>query len=227
MTPDPREAILGRVRQALARPSAEPHWLHEPVGHGPHFPLPPEEVPALRKRFCAEFADLLGEFHTSGDVAAAREWIAEWVTREGFRPILAPQSPRLAPLLDGLAGVAWIPSDHPDIAGWGEAGLAITPCLGLIAESATIAVAADVSGRCLTVLPPVHLVVATEDQLVPSLEKMFERIRVRYSGGLPSSLSWISGPSRTADIEKILVLGAHGPKRLALLLLPPESLPPI
>ncbi|HVJ81832.1 MAG TPA: hypothetical protein VNC50_12265, partial [Planctomycetia bacterium] len=117
---------MGRVRQALARKSDEPHWLHEPTGDGPLFPLPPDEVPALRERFCAEFAELLGEFHRADDVAAARQWIAEWVLREGLQPILAPQSARLAPLLDGLSGLTWIAADHPNVAGWGDAGLAIT-----------------------------------------------------------------------------------------------------
>jgi L-lactate dehydrogenase complex protein LldG len=66
------------------------------------------------------------------------------------------------------------------------------------------------------VLPPVHLVIAQRDQLLPDLATALVFIRRRYDGQWPSTLSIITGPSRTGDIEKVLVLGAHGPKRLAV-----------
>ena len=58
--------------------------------------------------------------------------------------------------------------------------------------------------------------IARHDQLLPDLATAVHFLRARYAGHWPSSLSVITGPSRTADIEKILVMGAHGPKRLAL-----------
>jgi L-lactate dehydrogenase complex protein LldG len=73
-------------------------------------------------------------------------------------------------------------------------------------------------GRALSVLPPAHLVVARRDQLVPDLEAAFALMRKRYDRHWPSLICLISGPSRTGDIEKILVMGAHGPKRLAVYL---------
>ena len=73
----------------------------------------------------------------------------------------------------------------------------------------------------LSVLPPTHYVVATRGQLVPDLDAAFAILRAR--GALPSAVSFVSGPSRTADIEKILVLGAHGPRRLAIVLLPDDG----
>jgi L-lactate dehydrogenase complex protein LldG len=62
------------------------------------------------------------------------------------------------------------------------------------------------------------VVVATADQVVPTLADALDAARSRYAGQLPSMLSFITGPSRTGDIERILVLGAHGPKELFVLL---------
>jgi L-lactate dehydrogenase complex protein LldG len=64
----------------------------------------------------------------------------------------------------------------------------------------------------------VHVVVATADQLTGTLGDALHMIRERHGGRLPSMLSFITGPSRTGDIERILVLGAHGPKELFLIL---------
>ena len=72
-------------------------------------------------------------------------------------------------------------------------------------------------GRALSVLPPHHVVVARREQLVRDLPAAFAQLRERYSSSYPSFLSVITGPSRTGDIERILVLGAHGPKKLTIL----------
>ena len=67
-------------------------------------------------------------------------------------------------------------------------------------------------------LPPVHVVVATPEQIVATLADAFDALRERHESALPSMLSFITGPSRTGDIERILVLGAHGPKELFVIL---------
>ena len=90
--------------------------------------------------------------------------------------------------------------------------LGVTTCECLVARTGSIVV----STRALSVLPPVHLVIARRDQLVPGLTAAMALLRQRYGRRWPSALSVVTGPSRTADIEKILVMGAHGPKRLAL-----------
>ena len=69
-----------------------------------------------------------------------------------------------------------------------------------------------------TVIAPLHIVVATLDQLVPDLESVFVRIREREIQSRNSYVCLITGSSRTADIEKILVMGAHGPIRLIVVL---------
>jgi L-lactate dehydrogenase complex protein LldG len=68
------------------------------------------------------------------------------------------------------------------------------------------------------VLPPHHVVIARRGQLRPDLTAGFSLLRQKYAPDYPSFISFITGPSRTGDIERILVLGAHGPKRLTILL---------
>jgi L-lactate dehydrogenase complex protein LldG len=77
---------------------------------------------------------------------------------------------------------------------------------------------ASESGRQMNVFPPVHIVLAHVSQLVNYQEDALIAIHDKYGDSLPSSISTITGPSRTADIEKTLVLGAHGPKELVVFL---------
>ena len=72
-------------------------------------------------------------------------------------------------------------------------------------------------GRALSVLPPHHVVVARREQLLRDLPEAFSLLKDRYAPNYPSFISFITGPSRTGDIERILVLGAHGPKKLTIL----------
>jgi L-lactate dehydrogenase complex protein LldG len=72
-------------------------------------------------------------------------------------------------------------------------------------------------GRALSVLPPHHVVLTTRAQVVPDLAAAYAVLREKYGSNFPSFMSFITGPSRTGDIERILVLGAHGPKRLTIL----------
>jgi len=93
----------------------------------------------------------------------------------------------------------------------------VTGCDCLIAQTGSVIVTTvSAGGRALSVLPPTHLVIARREQLVPDLATAMALLRKRYDKHWPSALSVITGPSRTADIEKILVMGAHGPKRLVL-----------
>jgi L-lactate dehydrogenase complex protein LldG len=96
----------------------------------------------------------------------------------------------------------------------------ITSCELLVAQTGSILVSSRFSGgRGLSILPHVHVVVARTDQIVGTLGDAMETIKERHGGHLPSMLSFITGPSRTGDIERILVLGAHGPKELHVVLI--------
>lgn len=96
----------------------------------------------------------------------------------------------------------------------------ITQCEFLVARLGSIMVSSgQMSGRRLHVFPDTHIVLAYTSQLVPDLKDAFLRLRNKYETRFPSFVSLITGPSRTADIEKTLVMGAHGPKELYVFLL--------
>jgi len=91
----------------------------------------------------------------------------------------------------------------------------ITSCEFLIARTGSVMVSSVSSfGRQMHAFPPVHIVVAKAAQITDYYEDALIAVQHRYNGDLPSAITTITGPSRTADIEKTLVLGAHGPKEL-------------
>lgn len=91
----------------------------------------------------------------------------------------------------------------------------ITGCEFLVAQTGSVMVSsAQGGGRQMNIFPPVHIVIANKNQLVATLEEAYSLIQQKYADGLPSQIALVTGPSRTADIEKTLVLGAHGPREL-------------
>ncbi|MBV9674416.1 MAG: LUD domain-containing protein, partial [Verrucomicrobia bacterium] len=96
----------------------------------------------------------------------------------------------------------------------------VTACDALISQTGSILLTArSAGGRVLSVLPPHHVVVAEIHQLVADLPAAFELFYEKYGTNYPSFSTLITGPSRTGDIERILVLGAHGPKNLTVILI--------
>jgi L-lactate dehydrogenase complex protein LldG len=93
--------------------------------------------------------------------------------------------------------------------------ISITGCEVLVARTGTIVMsAAQASGRTASVYAPIHICIATSTQLVYEVKDALQLIKNRYEGQLPSLISFATGPSRTADIEKTLVVGVHGPKEV-------------
>jgi L-lactate dehydrogenase complex protein LldG len=95
----------------------------------------------------------------------------------------------------------------------------ITLCEFLVSRLGSIMISSrQLSGRRLNVFPEIHIVVAYTSQLVPDLKDAFAQLKIKYQNVIPSMITVITGPSRTADIEKTLVMGAHGPKEIYVLL---------
>ncbi|MFA5327258.1 MAG: lactate utilization protein [Prolixibacteraceae bacterium] len=97
--------------------------------------------------------------------------------------------------------------------------IGVTGCEFLVAHLGSVLISsAQISGRRLNVFPETHIVIANQAQLTDYLDRAIEKLQIKYKNNLPSLISNITGPSRTADIEKTLVMGMHGPKSLIVIL---------
>jgi L-lactate dehydrogenase complex protein LldG len=91
----------------------------------------------------------------------------------------------------------------------------VTGCEYLVARTGTIVMsAAQESGRTVSVYAPVHICIAYQKQLFFDLRDVLGFLKTKYNNNLPSLITFATGPSRTADIEKTLVTGVHGPKEV-------------
>ena len=90
----------------------------------------------------------------------------------------------------------------------------VTGCEALVARTGSIVLSSMNSGRLPSVYAPVHVCIAFSSQLVYHINEALTSIRSRYNNRLPSLITFATGPSRTADIEKTLVVGVHGPKEV-------------
>jgi L-lactate dehydrogenase complex protein LldG len=140
--------------------------------------------------------------------------LAEMISENGWKEIVCAEKP-LRDLLDANN----FPFECRDILSE-TTEVAITGCEYLVADLGSVIVSSAQSGsRKIFVYPPVHIVVAFSSQLVETLEEGYNKTVSEFGDNLPSMISIITGPSRTADIEKTLVLGAHGPKKLHIFIL--------
>src|SRR5690606_13062302 len=122
------------------------------------------------------------------NISARSRWLEQRRGQEAFEGILGN-------LVDG---------DLADI----EAG--ITDCEYLVAQTGSVVMStAHCAGRAFPVYVPVHIVIAHESQVVDSLDEAIQQMEQRYQRDYPSAWYLMSGPSRTGDIEKTLVLGVH------------------
>lgn len=94
-----------------------------------------------------------------------------------------------------------------------DCDVSVTGCECLVARTGSVVMsAAQQSGRITSVYAPIHICIAYTSQLVYDIKDALQLVREKYSDRLPSLITFATGPSRTADIEKTLVVGVHGPK---------------
>jgi L-lactate dehydrogenase complex protein LldG len=233
-TGDARETILARVREALRLPAPPPHLKSHALEPAPAGGLPVLPLEAARpwlpdggdsadesRRILGEnLARLKAELHAVADPSAAAAFLAALARDRNWKQVAIHGDP----LVEAAAGALACDTYRVDAGPFDKDALetcdaGLTACEGLVAQTGSVLVSsATCGGRALSVLPHVHVVVATTDQVVPTLGDALDEVRKRHAGRLPSMLSFITGPSRTGDIERILVLGAHGPKELIVLL---------
>ena len=215
-------AILARIREALRLSAPAPSVEAPPDAQSRRRWLPqvgPDDEEQLAT-FSSQTSVLKAGFFRFPSLAAAREQLAAWAREEQWDRIATHAHPLTDGLLDGTEIPRFQVASGYDKQELEKCPVGLTACEALVAQTGSVLVsAASSGGRALSILPPHHIVVATRDQLVPDLTAAFARLRAAYGARLPGFLSFITGPSRTGDIERILVLGAHGPKRLSIFLI--------
>lgn len=206
-----REQILTGIRNALIEKVDNPYPdvdFTSEVFHKPPNGMEPEVL------FAHELLAIGGQFIYCENEKAFLEYLAALVKQNNWT-VISCKSDQLSNMLS--AGNI---STVFDLAYEDETVVGITSCEKLIARTGSVLVSSlDSGGRSAYAYPDVHLVKAYASQVVMSLKKAFIELRIKYPNGLPSQLTLITGPSRTADIEKTLVMGAHGPKELYVFLI--------
>lgn len=173
---------------------------------------------AMAAAFDKASQELRSEFHLLEDASAVEGQLASFRDAAGWRRVAAHHGEVVSRFASSLGlPVLWT-DDGYDKRELETCDAGLTECDALIAQTGSVVVtSASAGGRALSVLPPHHVVIARRAQLVPDLPTAFRLLEQRYAGRFPSMISFVTGPSRTGDIERILVLGAHGPKRLTVL----------
>ncbi len=203
-----KENILKRVRNALSQPVQLPF----PSAEGNTLVYKAEND-GLEIKFAEEFTKLQGKFVFCSDHRELVENISVLAENMHWKSLYC----RELQLMHIFSERALLPLNaSPELK---EADAGITTCELLIARTGSVVVsAAQPSGRAVPIFPPVHIVVAYVDQLVFDIKDGISRLQKKYGERLPSMISFQSGPSRTADIEKTLVVGVHGPKEVYVFL---------
>ncbi|MFT4156062.1 LutC/YkgG family protein [Parafilimonas sp.] len=201
-TTSSRENILKKIKQALAKPVPAPFEAAEqtPVFFSGKNDEPEllfaENFAALQGRFsfCSDEAELVQQLQT---LFGTRQWAKLFVNEDRIKELFARHNVKL-PFSPSLA----------------DCDASLTSCECLIARTGSLLLSSAQTGRTSSVYAPVHVCIAYMDQLVFDLKDGLEFIKQKYATGIPSLITFASGPSRTADIEKTLVTGVHGPKEV-------------
>ena len=199
-----RERILARIGSALKKSSPPVHFEPRPI-------FPP--IGDLAERFQAECKGNYTEcvFAPAGNSVARLQTVLQSL---GPGQIFSEDAPRLRELLrDHRGPLQWSTEGRPPE----SCVVTISRVEALIAATGSLLVSSSCGGRGASIVAPVHIAIANESQLVPDIEAALDLANKRRLIETNSFVGVITGCSRTADIEKLLVIGAHGPKRLVVI----------
>ncbi len=213
-----RDEILATVRRALHVSGAE---APRQAAVAERLASAPSGVIPARGRGGVETfkAEALRAAASLAEIAASEQIPAEIARylRDNNLPatLRMGADPRLAglPWADTALSLAHGPSDGSDLNG-------LSVAFAGIAETGTLALASGADNpTTLNFLPDNHIVVMFAKDVVGDMESVFARLRTAYGKGeVPRTLNFVTGPSRSADIEQTLLFGAHGPRRLHIVL---------
>ena len=203
-----REKVLKSIRNALMSKLDNPY---QDVDF--ESPVFAEISDSPEIAFAQEFIKVAGKFVYCSDDAEFAETLKSVMVQNSWNSIHCLDE-ELSDMLKGK-GIS-LTSDKES---FDNMKTGLTRCEYLIARLGSVMVSsAHTSGRRMNVFPEIHLVYARASQLVPDLKDALKGMKEKYGQDLPSMISLITGPSRTADIEKTLVMGAHGPRELYVFL---------
>ncbi len=201
-----KENILKKIRKALSESTPIPFPFSE--GNSSVFQSPTQ---GLEVKFAEEFTRLQGKFVFCLDEAEMAAQLVSLFNHKGWTKIYCTEKS-----LQRILHIGAIPLT-PELA-LKDSDVSITSCECLVARTGTIVVSsAQQNGRTASVYAPVHICIAYAGQLVFDIKDALHLLREKYSSNIPSLISFATGPSRTADIEKTLVVGVHGPKEVYVL----------
>jgi L-lactate dehydrogenase complex protein LldG len=216
-----RERILSAVRSSLGRrrldPNGEAELRARLAAHRRN--LVPARATVLDERGRVElFIEMAEEVQSTlamvGSLAAVPEAVARYLAAENLPAelVMAPD-----PSLDEIPWSNWPLVQIRRGRAEAEDRVSLTSCHAAIAETGTLMLISGArTPTTLNFLPETHIVVVRRDQVVATYG---DRLRAgKTAEGLPRAVNFITGPSRTADIEQHIELGAHGPRRLHIVL---------
>ena len=202
-----KENILKKIRKALTQSTPLPF----PGSEGTSSVFKPRRQ-ELEIEFGEQFSKLLGKFVYCADIDELETQLSTIISHNKWEKIFFREDEIRKVFSNSFLGK----SSYPDLA---SADAAITMCEALVARTGSIIMSsAQKSGRTTSVYAEIHICIAFTDQLVYDVKDGLLLIKERYAGRMPSLVTFATGPSRTADIEKTLVVGVHGPKEVYVFL---------
>lgn len=226
-----RAMFHNRIREALRLKAAEPSIhpqdrLSLPVFNGDFkqwLPTVGEDRGSQLELLSRNAAELKIDLRRCADLPQARQLLTEVAAVEGWSGIATHSGAMTDAVVTELSIPILNISGGYLVDDLERQSAGLTECDAIIAQTGSVLITArSAGGRSLSILPPHHVVLARMDQLVPDLPAAYQLLQRKYADHYPSLISLITGPSRTADIERVLVLGAHGPKKLTILLIDAE-----
>jgi L-lactate dehydrogenase complex protein LldG len=172
----------------------------------------PKNLTSVLDRFTAESHRMSSTIDTVQEVADVPRAIARYLGAQAIPLVaIAWKTMGLLPWASAGLQVEHRPPNNEDLVG-------ITECEVAVAETGTLVMlSGNETFASASLLPETHICVVKVSQIVFSMEDAFDRIRDRI-GIFPRAVNFVSGPSRTGDIEQTIVLGAHGPYRVHIVI---------
>jgi L-lactate dehydrogenase complex protein LldG len=207
-----KEAILAKIRGGLNKGAAP--MPYPEVEQNPSYPFVKkvDEAGGIDLLFAREFTALGGKFIYCATMAELVAQLKDLALANNWQQVMCQESAWLNAFSE--ADLSFIRTGKYD----GSLDAAITPCTYAVARTGSLIITSDTeSGRALPVYTPIHICVVHASQLVFDIGDALLAAEQKYGTALPSMINIATGPSRTADIEKTLVVGVHGPKEVYVL----------